>query len=169
MKMSTPYYDMELSDDYDENNERTDANAHGGELTTLLSDARAVDALLHDLEGDIEGSVYQIIVLFLAYLGYPAEGEGLEFDLELYTPTVRSLCRITYVLRGAQGAVREAVYKAVINYIVDGQLHDDEGNDAEEDGPVCDCMEEVTDGEDKEETTIHETGTTSSAREQSRL
>ena len=167
--MSTPYYRMELSDDYAENNEQPSISAHEEGLTTLLSDARAVGALLHELEDDIEGSVYQLIVLFLAYLGWPGEGEGLEFDLELYTPAIQSLCRITYVLREAQGSVREAVYKAVINYIVEDQLRDDEGHDAEEDVSMCDCMEEMTDGEDKEGTTINETETIPSTQEQLHL
>ena len=114
-------------------------------LGGLLSDARVVAGLLHDREGDIDDSVYQLVILFISYLGRPENPRGPEFDLEMFTPTIQSLCRIVTVLRCTRATLREVFYEAVISHIVEG-LERREGNSVEEEEVTAE-MKNIMDAE----------------------
>ena len=89
------------------------------QMESLTTDTLQVAAFLHELMGDDDGSVLQIVFLFLSYVGNHVGSRGPVFELHRWNPAVQALCRLTTSLFTTEGMSRDEVRDRVITLVLD--------------------------------------------------
>jgi len=89
------------------------------QMESLSTDALQVATFLHELNGDDDGSVLQIVFLFLSYVGNQTRSSVPIFELHRWNVAVQALCRLTTALYTTESMSQDEVRDRVMTLLLD--------------------------------------------------